>query len=217
DRIWTYRVPSLVGAIGAVTATFFLARMIAGVETPFFAGLLLGFSVLLMSEAKIAKTDAALLACIVAAQYILMRAYLSARVPDTAAAPSLQLALLGWFAFGIGVLIKGPVVALVCVASVAGVSLWDRDWRWFAKLRPLLGLVVTVLIVAPWLIAIGIASNGQFFQQSLGQDFAAKLVGEQETHGGPPGYFAALSHVTFWPGSLALLPGIVVGIARRHE
>src|SRR4051794_19530835 len=49
NRIWTYRVPSLIGALIAVAATFFLARMIAGTETAFFAGLLLGFSVLLMS------------------------------------------------------------------------------------------------------------------------------------------------------------------------
>src|SRR5262245_47180873 len=79
NRIWTYRVPSLLGALAAVAATFFIARMIAGVETAFVSGLLLGFSVLLMSEAKIAKTDAALLASIVATQYVLMRAYLSAR------------------------------------------------------------------------------------------------------------------------------------------
>jgi len=217
NHIWTYRVPSFLGALGAVAATFFLARMLAGVETAFVAGLILGFSVLLMSEAKIAKTDAALLASIVAAQYVLIRAYLSARTPDVVQPPPLVLALFGWVAFGIGVLIKGPVIALVCLASLIGVSLWDRDWRWLARLRPLPGFVLALLIVVPWLIAIGITSNGQFFQQSLGQDFAAKLVGEQETHGGPPGYFAALAHVTFWPGSLALLPGIVLAIARRHE
>ncbi len=217
DRIWTYRVPSLIGALIAVAATFFLARAIAGVETAFVAGLLLGLSVLLMSEAKIAKTDAVLLGSIVVAQSVLMRAYLSARVPGSVDGPTLGYALLGWMAFGLGVLIKGPVIALVCGASILGVSLWDRDWRWLARLRALPGLAVALIIVAPWAIAIAISSNGQFYQQSLGQDFFAKLMGEQETHGAPPGYFAALSHVTFWPGSLALLPGIVLGIARRHE
>ncbi len=52
---------------------------------------------------------------------------------------------------------------------------------------------------------------------SLGGDFATKLIGEQETHGGPYGYYAMLMHLTFWPGSLALLPGIVLGITRRRE
>ena len=31
------------------------------------------------------------------------------------------------------------------------------------------------------------------------------------------GYYAMLAHLTFWPGSLALLPGIVLGIARWRE
>src|SRR4029079_16132498 len=51
----------------------------------------------------------------------------------------------------------------------------------------------------------------------LGQDFASKLMGDQESHGAPPGYFTALSSAIFWPGSLLLLPGLVYGFARRRE
>src|SRR5215217_4655802 len=53
NQIWTYRVPSMLGALAAVAATFMLVRLFAGVEAAFMAGLLLGMSVLLMSEAKI--------------------------------------------------------------------------------------------------------------------------------------------------------------------
>jgi 4-amino-4-deoxy-L-arabinose transferase-like glycosyltransferase len=217
NQIWTYRIPSLLGALTAVAATFFLVRLFAGVETAFAAGLLLGMSVLLMSEAKIAKTDAALLGCIVVAQAVIMRVYLSVRTPGAVTPPTRNLVMLGWAAFGIGILIKGPVIALVCGASIIAVSLADRDWRWLSKLHALPGFALTLLMVVPWAIAIGIASDGQFYQQSLGKDFAAKLIGEQETHGGPIGYYALLMHVTFWPGSLVLLPGIVFGIARRRE
>jgi len=217
NQIWTYRLPSLMGALAAVAATFFLVRLFAGVEAAFAAGLLLGMSVLLMSEAKIAKTDAVLLACIVVAQAVIMRVYLSVRTPESITPPTLGLVMLGWAAFGFGILIKGPVIALVCGASVIAVSLFDRDWRWLSKLHALPGFALTLLMVVPWVIGIGIASEGQFFQQSLGKDFAAKLIGEQETHGGPIGYYALLMHLTFWPGSFALLPGIVLGIARRRE
>ena len=200
-----------------MAATFFLVRLFAGVETAFAAGLLLGMSVLLMSEAKIAKTDAALAGCITVAQAVLMRIYLSARSPDTVAAPTRALVMLGWAAFAFGILIKGPVVVLVCGASIIAVSLADRDWRWLSRLHALTGFGLAVLIIAPWAIAIGIVSGGQFYQQSLGGDFATKLIGEQETHGGPYGYYAMLAHLTFWPGSLALLPGIVLGITRWRE
>jgi 4-amino-4-deoxy-L-arabinose transferase-like glycosyltransferase len=217
DQIWSYRVPSLVGALAAVAATFWLLRGVAGIEAGFFAGLMLGLSALLMSEAKIAKTDAVLLATVVVAQGIIMRAYLSARLPATYVLPSLKLTLLGWAAFGLGVLVKGPVIAAVAVATIAGLSLWDRDWRWLKGLRAGPGLLIALAIVLPWAIAIGIASHGLFFEKSLGQDFAAKLAGGQETHGAPPGYYTALVNLTFWPGSLLLLPGIVYAIRQRRE
>jgi 4-amino-4-deoxy-L-arabinose transferase-like glycosyltransferase len=217
DHIWTYRVPSLLGALAAVIATFFMVRAFAGATAGFWAGMLLGFSVLLMSEAKIAKTDAFLTGAIAAAQLVLMRAYLSAREPERFAAPSLRLALFGWAAFGLGILVKGPVVVLVCGATLLALSAWDRDLSWLKRLRAGPGVLAVLAIVLPWAIAIGIASAGAFYQKSLGGDFAAKLVGEQETHGAPPGYYALLMHLTFWPASFALLPGIAAGIARRRE
>src|SRR5215831_15402192 len=68
DKIWTYRIPSVLGALLAVAATFFIARTLAGAEAGFLAGLILGFSLLVTSEAHIAKTDAVLLAAITGVQ-----------------------------------------------------------------------------------------------------------------------------------------------------
>jgi len=216
DRIWTYRVPSLLGALAAVLGTYGLARAFAGVETALVAGALLGFSALLVAEVHIAKTDAVLCATVVAAQAVILRAYLSARAPGRPP-PGLALALGGWAAFGLGVLVKGPVIALVCGASVLAVSLWDRDWRWLKRLYPGRGVLLALVVVAPWMIAIGIQSHGAFYEKSLGQDFAAKIAGDQEAHGAPPGYFTLLAHATFWPGSLALIPAVALGWIRRRE
>src|SRR4029077_14654079 len=103
DAIWTYRVPSLLGALAALAATFWLVRTFAGVEAAFAAGLILGLSVLLMSEAKIAKTAAVLLGCTAFAQAVIFRTYLGARASGNATAPPLRELLLGWAAFGLGV------------------------------------------------------------------------------------------------------------------
>jgi 4-amino-4-deoxy-L-arabinose transferase-like glycosyltransferase len=217
DRIWTYRVPSLLGATAAVAGTYWLALAFAGAETAFFSGLLLGLSVLLMSEAKIAKTDAVLLATIVATQGVLMRLYLAARQPETHGSPSRGLVLLGWAAFGLGVLVKGPVILTVCLTTIVGLVLWDREIGWLKRTDPLRGILVVLAITLPWAIAIGIQSHGLFFQRSLGQDFALKLIGDQEAHGAPPGYFTALVHLSFWPGSLVLLPAAVFAVAKRTD
>ncbi len=55
------------------------------------------------------------------------------------------------------------------------------------------------------------------FQQSLGNDFATKIAGGQESHGAPPGYYLLLSAVSFWPAILFVAPGLVLGFLRRRE
>jgi 4-amino-4-deoxy-L-arabinose transferase-like glycosyltransferase len=223
--IWIYRIPSLLGAFAAVAGVYRCLTAFAGVEEAFLAALLLGMTLLLSSEAKIAKTDAALLASVVAAQAVLMRVYLSARDPARAP-PSRLLVLGGWAAFAIGILIKGPVIAGVCAVTVIALLVWDRWkpvegqaswWRWLGRTNPVSGVALTLLMVLPWLIAIWIQSHGQFYQQSLGHDFAAKLEGGQETHGAPPGYYLLLTSLTFWPATLFLLPAIGAAILRRGE
>jgi 4-amino-4-deoxy-L-arabinose transferase-like glycosyltransferase len=88
---------------------------------------------------------------------------------------------------------------------------------WLKETKPKLGMVLMLLIVLPWLIAIGIQSHGAFFQQSLGNDFAAKLAGGQEGHGAPPGYNLLLAALLFWPAILFLLPALGLAAARTKD
>jgi 4-amino-4-deoxy-L-arabinose transferase-like glycosyltransferase len=168
------------------------------------------------AEAKIATTDAVLLATILAAQAVFLRVYLAAR--DVARKPvALGIVLAGWVAIAVGILIKGPVILAVLAVTCAAVSLWDRDVRWLKASRPALGIPLVLVLVAPWAIAIGIESHGAFYQQSLGHDFASKIIGGQESHGAPPGYFLLLASLTLWPATLLALPGIVSGFAFRQQ
>jgi 4-amino-4-deoxy-L-arabinose transferase-like glycosyltransferase len=207
DRIWTYRVPSLLGGYLAVLLLFWCARAFLSVETALAAAALLGASVLLTAETQIATTDAVLLAATLGAQAVLFRLYLSAR--DSSRPPvSHGIVLAGWFAFGIGVLVKGPVILGVVGLTAFAISLWDRDWRWLKATRAWWGFLIVALVVLPWLIAITLQSHGAFFKQSLGHDFGDKLVGGQESHGAPPGYYLALATLTLWPATLFVLPGL---------
>ncbi len=214
-HIWTYRLPSFLGGLIAAWLTFWLARAVAPPAAAFAASSLLAGTLLLSAESTIATTDAVLLATVVAAQGVLLRAYLSAR---DAAHPKLPLAiaLAGWAAVGIGILVKGPVTPGVCILTVAVLSLWDRDAGWLRATRPIAGLAVLLVIVLPWLIAIWIQSHGAFFAQSLGNDFADKLAGGQETHGALPGYYLALVSIALWPATLFLIPAIAFAVVRRE-
>ncbi|HVV26497.1 MAG TPA: glycosyltransferase family 39 protein [Rhizomicrobium sp.] len=216
SRIWTYRLPSLLGGIAAAWATAWCAMAFASGEVALLAGLLMLSSVLLTAEATIATTDAVLLAFTLAVQGVLLRVYRAAREPDVAA-PSARTVWLGWVACAGGVLVKFPVVPAVAIATIAGLVAWDRDWRWLSRLKPVRGLFLVLLLAMPWLVAITLQSRGAFLEQSLGNDFAAKIAGGQESHGMPPGYYLLLSAVAFWPTVLFVAPGIALGIARRGE
>ena len=216
SRIWTYRVPSLVGAVVAARLTVWTAAAFLDAEAALIAGLLLLSTVLLAAEATIATTDAVLLATVVAVQGVLLRVYRAAR-DDGAPKPSGRLIWLGWTAVGIGALVKFPIVPGVALATVVALVAWDRQWRWLAQLKPVRGLLLALLLASPWLIAISIQSHGAFLQQSMGNDFAAKLAGGQESHGAWPGYYLLLAAATLFPAILFVPPGIALGVARRKE
>ena len=201
--IWPYRLPSLMGALLALVFLVRIGERLFDRRTGLIAALLLGACMVLGVEARLAKTDAVLLACTLAAYDGLLAVYLG----SGRRAQALQF----WIALSLGILVKGPVLPLVLIATFVPLNLIERRWRWLGRLEPRIGLPLTLAVVAPWLIAIGIASQGHFFSQSLGHDFGAKLVGGEETHGFPPGFYLLAFAVTFWPGGLifaAALPGI---------
>lgn len=216
DRIWTYRLASLIGGILAVWLTWWCTRAFAPPETAFIAGTILAATLLLAAESCIATTDAVLLAATLGMQGLLLRAHGAVRREKGARLP-LWLCLLGWASLGASILVKGPVGLGVSAATALAVSLWDRDVKWLAAARPLVGVITAAVVVAPWAIAIALESHGAFYQQSLGHDFAAKLATGQETHGAPPGYYLALITISFWPATLFLLPALRQAIASRRE
>ena len=200
DAIWPYRLPSLLGAALAVVALAGLARPSFGRGAGLLAGLLFGASLIATVEAHIAKTDAMLLLTVVAAQLALARAYLRR---DEAV--GWGWTLLFWGAQGVGILIKGPVTPLISALTVIALAVADRGradrWGYLRALRPLPGLAIAALIAAPWFVAITLGDSN-FMQEAVGQDLLPKLIGGQEAHGAPPGYYLAVATLTFWPASL---------------
>ncbi|MDA8232020.1 MAG: glycosyltransferase family 39 protein [Magnetospirillum sp.] len=234
--LWPYRLPGALAAWAAVVMTFGFGQSLLGRRPAFIAAILLATAVILVSEAHQAKTDAVLLACVVAAQGTLARFYVAGRAKEMAPAgsggcaggscggakgavqgPGLAEALLFWVAQGVGILIKGPMVPVISLLTIAGLGFADRRVRWFVAMRPLVGAVVAAAIAAPWFVAISHATGGAFVGQAIKSDLLPKLLGAQESHGAPPGYYTLLAALTFWPGSLFLWPAMVRVWAERHR
>jgi 4-amino-4-deoxy-L-arabinose transferase-like glycosyltransferase len=214
EKIWLYRVPSLLGALGAVLATFWCALAFVSRRAAVLAGLMMAGSVLLGVEARLAETDAVLLFTIVLAMGALARAYMLPRKlsgAGDAVRLDWRVAALFWTALAAGILDKGPVNLMVVGLAALTLSIIERSGRWLKALRPLAGMAWMILLVLPWFVAIYWRAGNAFLVDSVGHDMLAKIGGGQETHGEPPGYYIILFFVTFFPGS-ALAPAAVPAI-----
>lgn len=206
---WPYRIPSLIGATGAVLLTAWIGSTLFGATAGLTAGLLMATSLLLGAEARMAKIDATLLAAILVAQASLLRLYI-----DPAA--KRRWAALHWAVLGAGLMLKGPLVLLVSWGTIAALVATERRAAWLARLHWRWGVPIMLGIVLPWCIAIGVASGGDFFSKSVGDNFLGKVATGQQAHGGPPGYYLATFAVGFWPGSLFALLAIPFAWAQRR-
>src|SRR5262245_55364027 len=96
--IWLYRIPSLIGAVGAVLLTYWAALAFVSRRAAMLAGLMMASSIMLGIERLIAKTDAMLLLTVVAAMGALARAYLSEQRERLDAASAWTVAAVFWTA-----------------------------------------------------------------------------------------------------------------------
>jgi 4-amino-4-deoxy-L-arabinose transferase-like glycosyltransferase len=203
-QIWLYRIPSLLGAIGAVLLTYWAALAFVSRRAALLAGLMLATCVLLGVEARLAKTDAMLLLTVVAAMGALGRIYLAD--PANAAQVDLKGGWISpaifWTTVAGGILLKGPLILMIVALTAISLSVLDRSALWLRNLKPIAGIVWILLLVLPWFIAIVAKSGDSFFAESIGHDLFEKVGSAQESHGAPPGLYLLLFWVTFWPGSV---------------
>lgn len=197
-QIWAYRVPSFLAIMATVLLTWWAARPLYGRVNALLAAILLGAAFTMTLEARLAKSDAALLVAIVLMQGALGRIYLLRATPRE----TIGAAAIFWIALGAGILIKGPIAPLLALLTILPLAIYDPERSWLRGLHFPWGVPVMLTITLPWFIAIGVTSDWEFFRLSFGQDFLAKVQSGQEKHWGPPGYYLVLFWWTFWPAAL---------------
>ena len=215
-RIWLYRIPSLIGAIGAVLLTYWTALAFVTRRGAALAALMICSCVVLGAEARLAKTDAMLLLTVTAAMGAMARVYLSWQRGEDDPRPPWSWPAIFWTALAAGILIKGPLILMFVALTIAVLAFFDRSLAWLWRLRPVWGLMWLLVLVLPWFIAIFWRAGETFFTDSIGGDMLSKLSA-QESHGAPPGVYLLLFWLTFWPGApLAAMAAPAVWRARRE-
>jgi 4-amino-4-deoxy-L-arabinose transferase-like glycosyltransferase len=199
--VWVYRTVSVLGGLLSVLAMAWLGARMFGATAGLVGAFGLAGIFMLGFEARIAKTDATLLATALLAQAALANLYL-AHKEGKPAAP-----WLFWVGQGLGILVKGPIVPFLSLLTVAAIAIFDKDRSWLKKLRAGPGTLLAVLIAAPWLALITWRSGAEFWQEAVGRDLLGKIGSGQESHGFPPGYYFILFSLTAWPFAVPAVSG----------
>jgi 4-amino-4-deoxy-L-arabinose transferase-like glycosyltransferase len=205
-NIADYRIPSMLGAILAALATFWAGNALFSRRAAFLAAVVIGTTLLLTTEANIAKTDAA--------QCGILALGMGALAHLRAGTGGKWHGVLFWVCLSFGVLLKGPIAPLVCFSTIAALFLWERKFEWARPLLYWVGLSLFCVLTIPWYVAVQIATNGEFLSEAVRVDLGQKLVDAAEGHAGPIGMHTAALPLLFWPGTLLLVPGIWMAIER---
>lgn len=201
-EIWTYRLPSVLGAMLAALSAFWMGRRLYDHRTGVFAGALISVSLLLASEGGIAKTDAMLAAMTGLSVLSLVEVWL-AETP----ARRRKWAVLMWVFVALAALIKGPVAPLMLGLAVLALCAIERRVIWLKVFFYWPGPLLAALIILPWLVGVQMVSGGTFLTEALGGDMAPKLTSGHEGHGAPPGSHLLLLPILFLPASVSLPAG----------
>jgi 4-amino-4-deoxy-L-arabinose transferase-like glycosyltransferase len=212
--IWAYRIPSLLGAALAAAACAWGAKAFFGDGPGLLAGAMLGSTLMLSTEAFIAKTDALLCGCTTLALAALGRLYAEAN-----GGPSVgkRAWLFFWGPMAVGILDKGPITPMVAALTILALIAVDRRAGWLKRLNWYWGLILVAVVIGPWAGAVTVATDGAFWSTALTGDLAPKLAGGQETHGALPGYHTLLAPLLLFPMTLMLPAAAVTAWTRWRE
>ena len=96
--------------------------------------------------------------------------------------------LAGWAALALATLTKGLVAIVLPAAAVVVYSLWQRDWELWKKLHLFKGVLLFLLITAPWFVMVSIA-NPEFPEFFFIHEHFDRYTSDVHSREGPLYYF----------------------------
>ena len=222
EHHWTARLyPALTGFLG-VLLTYFAGRRLFGHAVALAGAAILASSFLYLLGAQILTLDMGLTFLL----NLALMSFLLAQQADATDRSRRHWILLAWFAMGLAVLSKGVVGIVLPGLALVAYTLWQRDWSLWRRLHLGRGMLLFLLLTAPWFIAVSLENPSFldfFFVREHFQRFA--LAGHHRA--GPWWYFlpilmlGALPWVGLLPtalraGDRRVLPGATVGVEPRR-
>jgi 4-amino-4-deoxy-L-arabinose transferase-like glycosyltransferase len=196
DTPFGNRLMSAVCGAATCLMVWHIGRRMFGATVGRIAGFVMTSAPLVIIESKLATTDAPL------AFFLTLTAW---SVWELVQRRSARWAAVFWVSLAGTILIKGPVgPGFLASSALVAWLVGGRPRVAWGRLRMRWGIPLLVGLTAPWYVAIGWLTRGEFFRVALGQQLLARAAHGIETHGGFPGYYLAATLLAFFPWSVFL-------------
>jgi len=175
---WAARLVPAVSAWGGVLAVFWLGRRLGNVQTGFWAALITATSAGYVILGRILTLDMTL-TCFLT--WGLALAYQAWRTGQG------RYLFLAYGAWGLGVLVKGPVALVLPGLIFLTWLLLERAWRHWPRFWHPGGAVLLALLVLPWYLLVA-WHNPEFWRYFFWEEHVQRFL-TPRIHAGQPVYF----------------------------
>lgn len=210
---WAARLPSAFASISVMLGlAHTLLRWPQGGRRPALtalgAAVAFALSPLVLLWSRIASSDALFSACLAWSLLLFWQSY----------ADTQRSWWPGWVALGLAVLTKGPV-AVVLVGLVLLLFGWlQRDLQGLAhRLRPVRGLLITVVMAIPWYLAAIAVEGDPFVRSFFGYHNLQRFAVVVNHHLQPWWFFGVVLVIASLPATPLLLLGLAQVIRRWRQ
>ena len=194
---WTARLwPAITGLFG-IAIVFVAGRALYGFETGIAAAAILGSSLWYFAIGHIATLDMGL-TCFMT---LTLGAFLLAERPDAGPPERFAAMMVAWVGMALAVLSKGLIGIVLPGGVLFFYALWQRDWRIFDRVHVGYGLVVFMLIAAPWFILVSLR-NPEFAPFFFFHEHLDRFSSTAHRREGAPWYFVLPLLAGFSPWTL---------------
>ncbi|MBM4071494.1 MAG: glycosyltransferase family 39 protein [Planctomycetes bacterium] len=200
------RLPSALACIASVLLTYELGRRMFSPHTGLLAGLVLASTLAVGVAAQFANPDGILLACALVTMLVFWSSYASG---------SRNWLWLCGLSTGLGWMTKGPIGLVLPGTAIFLFLMWDGGWRQLLDRRLLLGILLFLMVTAPWHILVGVSTDWEYLRVFYLKHNVQRFQQAFESHSGPVYYYLGVVLVGLGPWVVFLVPTCWFGLGRR--
>ncbi len=202
-NITVYRLPSLIAVTLAVLALYWLSLPLIGATPALIAAGLFAAAPLTAVDGTLAIADGLALLPATVAMLSLLRIYCAKDGEETR-----NIALLFWVAVGFGMLVNALHTPILVTTTLIALFIMERDLLWLRRLHFFPGILLVLLLAAPWLYVRSLQDGVPFSGMGV-TEFLAALGGAQDMKlRAFPGTFLLAAILGFLPGTALLAPAV---------